>query len=202
MTRTAALAASALRLPSYARTLTLLAGLGVAALFAGPAQAQKVKLDYDKQADFSKYQTYAWLEGTPARQKLWHLHIVGSIDQYLRGKGLQPADPASADLLIAYHVAVDTELNVADLYSPTPYYTGGVPTGPFYYSANSLPGSVGRYVRKGTMLVDVVDRERKEVVWRALTSVTLKDTTSKRLEQVNKAIRKVFEQYPPNKKNN
>jgi hypothetical protein len=173
----------------------------LAALCSSLAQAQKVKLDYDKDADFSQYKTYAWLDGTPARQKLWHLHIVGSIDQYLRAKGLRQVEPEAADLLIAYHVAVDAELNVADLYNPTPYYTGGVPTGPFYYSANSLSGSVGRYVRKGTMLVDMVDREKKGVVWRALTSVTLKDTNSKRLEQVNKAVGKVFEKYPPREKN-
>ena len=183
------------------RTQTLAAAMVLAVLCAGPGYAQKVKLDYDKKADFSRYKTYAWLEGTPARQKLWHLHLVGSIEQHLRAKGLQQADPAAADLLIAYHVAVDTELSVADLYTPSPTYVGGVTAGPFYYSANSLPGSVGRYIRKGTMLVDAIDREKKEVVWRALTSVTLKDTNRQRLEQVNKAMRKIFEQYPPKKKN-
>ncbi|MGH9508932.1 MAG: DUF4136 domain-containing protein [Terriglobales bacterium] len=63
--------------------------MALAVLCAGLVYAQKVKLDYDKKADFSRYQTYAWIEGTQARQTLWHLHIVGSIDQSLRARGLR-----------------------------------------------------------------------------------------------------------------
>jgi hypothetical protein len=177
---------------------TLLAVLAVAVLLAGSASAQKVKAEHAKGTDFSKFHTYAWIEGTPARQKIWHYDIVGAFDELLQAKGLKPAEPDKADLLIAYHVAVDTDLNVADLYVPSVAYAGAsAPLG--YYSGALLPGSVGRWVRKGTMLVDLVDRERKQVVWRAMASVTMKENNPKRLKQVNEVIEKIMAKYPPPK---
>jgi hypothetical protein len=181
------------------RGLLLSMVLGV--LLAGAASAQKVTLDYDKKTDFSKFKTYAWVDGTPARQQIWHHCIVGAFDEELKAKGLKPAPADQADLLIAYHVAVDTDLNVADLYMPSVTYSSG-PTSLAYYSTAMQSGSVGRWIKKGTMMVDVVVRERKEVVWRALSALTLKETNAKRIKQVNELITKVMEKYPPPREKN
>ena len=178
----------------------LFAPLAALLLLAGAASGQKVKTEYDKNTDFSKFKTYAWIEGTPARQRIWHLNILGAFDEELQAKGLKPAPPGEADLLITYHVAVDTDLNTTEVQIPSVAYRGA--SAPLGYSDVLLPGLVGRWVRKGSMMVDVIDHERGQVIWRSAAAVTLKETNQKRVKQVNELIHKVMEKYPPPKEKN
>ncbi|MDR4493986.1 MAG: DUF4136 domain-containing protein [Nitrospirales bacterium] len=45
---------------------------------------QGVYIDYDKEADFSKYRTYAWAQGTPTKNQLMDRRIVSAIDEHDR----------------------------------------------------------------------------------------------------------------------
>src|SRR5947199_6244541 len=55
--------------------------------------AQKVKVGYDKRADFSKYHTYAWAKPQmPATRPLLYDYAVTTIDIQLEAKGLKRAE--------------------------------------------------------------------------------------------------------------
>jgi len=63
----------------------------VVMLLAGSSvvSAQKVKVGYDKTADFSKYTTYTWAPpGVPPTRPLLYRHVVGAIDEHLKSEGL------------------------------------------------------------------------------------------------------------------
>src|ERR1700730_2947163 len=82
------------------------------------AMAQKVYTDYDKSASFSNYHTYAWTEGTSAKNQLMDQRIRENVDQQLTAKGLQKVtDPDKADLVVAYDAAVgqQTQLNTTGM---------------------------------------------------------------------------------------
>jgi hypothetical protein len=67
------------------------------------AMAQTVHTDYDRAATFSNYHTYAWSDGTPAKDQLMDQRIRDNIDQQRGAKGLQKVTaPDKADLLVAY----------------------------------------------------------------------------------------------------
>jgi hypothetical protein len=66
----------------------LFVGLCLAA-FSSLVLAQKVKVGYDKSAEFSKYKTYSWATpATPPTRPLLYAEVVNSIDGELNSKGL------------------------------------------------------------------------------------------------------------------
>src|SRR5678809_1785073 len=61
--------------------------------------------------DFSKYKTYRWVRVAKAEypNDILDKQIVDAIDRQLAMKGLSKTDSESADLIIAYQVAVNQE---------------------------------------------------------------------------------------------
>ena len=64
------------------------------------------------------------------------------------------------------------------------YYGGGVTT--YEYE-------------EGTLIVDLVESSKKELVWRATIVAILRDSQEKNFELVNKGVATAFESYPPAK---
>src|SRR5262245_39254636 len=85
--------------------------IGFLLLAAGSALAQKVNVDFDKGADFSKYKTYAWATGTPAGNPMIHQRIIAGIEAQLAMKGLRKAD-GTPDIIVSYHAATDTQVSI------------------------------------------------------------------------------------------
>lgn len=172
--------------------LVLAASLGV--------QAQKVKVNYDKQADFSQFKTYAWAEHGAVAHPMLAANIVGAIEDELNARGLhQVALNASPQLIIQIYGSVDQE---SSLTSNDPLYmaTGGIP--PFDPSFSG-PLNTGQYgnttitIHKGQLVVDLIDAANKKLVWRGMSQQNLAaHNPDKLLSQVNTAISKMFKQYP------
>jgi Domain of unknown function (DUF4136) len=84
--------------------------LGFLLMVAGSALAQKVTNDWDKAIDFSKYKTYAWVKGTPAKNQMNDERIVRAVEGQLAAKSLQKVESAAnPDLVVVYHAAVGEE---------------------------------------------------------------------------------------------
>src|SRR4030095_931344 len=75
-------------------------------LFASvTAQAQKVSVGYDHAIDFSKFKTYYWTKGVPAKNPDIDKRIIEMVDQQMTLKGLTRAG-VSGDIDISYHAAL------------------------------------------------------------------------------------------------
>lgn len=163
--------------------------------------AQKVTSDYDKTTDFSSFKTYAWGEGTSVLDAKVDQEIRISIDMDLEMKGLKKVEAKEADLLIAYHGAANTDLNVSSFNDPTFNAMGGTPMmGTTVWSSGSTVGSVGRYIRKGTLAIVIYDRRQHKVIWQAAAKGTVKERQDERMAQLNKTLTKLLDRYPPKKK--
>ncbi|MEE9230257.1 MAG: DUF4136 domain-containing protein, partial [Acidobacteriota bacterium] len=55
----------------------------------------KTTVDYDRDADFSKYRTYSWKDGTPVANPLMQERAVEAIDEQLKAKGLKQVTSGS-----------------------------------------------------------------------------------------------------------
>lgn len=167
-------------------------------LASGAVRAQKVKVEHDHAADFSSFKTYAWTDGTPSPHPLWHRVMEATISSELEAKGLRRVEAKDADLLVAYHAAGNTGLNVAQNFHPVYNTPAGLPppvsSGPWYSGGT---GGTARYVKQGTLAVHLFDRRKQVLVWAASAKDPVKETPKKRVEQLNQAVEKMFAGFPP-----
>ena len=164
--------------------------VAVLLMLAATAFGQKVRVDSDKTAVFSAFKTYAWKQGTPARNPLMDTRIIDAIDRQLAMKGMTKVEIGSMpDVIVVYHAAVDYE---------TQLNTIGYGYGWGYYG-----GTTTTYVDKipvGTLLVEMGDPKTQKMVWRGQGSSDLSDKPEKIEKKINQITEKMFKKFPPEAK--
>jgi hypothetical protein len=160
------------------------------------SQAQKIKVEYDKSLDFSKFKTFAWGHHDAVSRPMLALAIAGAIEEELTKRGLRKVED-NPDVYIKMYGSVDTEMSVS--YSD-PLYSGmgGIPSfdSGFVMWGYMPGGTTAVTVHKGQLVVDVIDASQKKLVWRGMATEKLSDQKEKLVKQVNKAVDKMFQQYP------
>ncbi|MFN7944112.1 MAG: DUF4136 domain-containing protein [Blastocatellia bacterium] len=159
-------------------------------LGAVSAMAQKVSVDFDKGADFSKYKTFAWAVGTPAENPMVHQRIVAGIEAQLTARGLRKVE-SNPDIAVIYHAATDTQVSINAL--------GGGPFGGWRWGTGTA--TVDK-VPMGQLVVDIGDMNTKKFVWRGTASGTINSKPEKNEKALNTALTKMFQNFPepPGKK--
>ena len=171
----------------FARFCIALATLSVATLgLAG------VSVDFEKTADFSKYKTFQWKEGTVLPNPLMQDRLKAAVEKELQAKGVVPASD-SPHLIVMTHGRLDTRTSV----DTTSFGYGG------YYGWGGGMATSSTTVREipvGTILVDLVDAGTNKLVWRGTGTDVVSDKPEKNEAKINKLIPKMFKSYPPVKK--
>jgi hypothetical protein len=171
---------------------------------AALASAQDVGYNYDQQADFTKYKTYRWVtvKDTEPVNDLVTTQIKDAIDRQLATKGLTKVDTDTADLYVAFQVAVDKEKQMTTF--DTGYGMGPGWGGRYYggYYGGGTSTSTTSTINIGTIALDMYDREGKKLVWRGMASKQLdpKAKPEKRQKNLDKGMQKLLKNYPPTKK--
>jgi hypothetical protein len=52
-------------------------------------------------------------------------------------------------------------------------------------------------IRNGTLVVDMMDPQQKQLVFRGTATDTLSDKAEKNTKKIQKAMEKIFKKYPP-----
>src|SRR5688500_4847908 len=86
--------------------------LALVVIGTGTVNAQKVKVQSDPGADFSKYKTYAWDQGVSANPII-RQHIITAVDAAMAAKGVQKVE-AEPDLIVAALVSTESELTMTN----------------------------------------------------------------------------------------
>ena len=172
--------------------------VGAAVLLASlNGLAQKVTVDFDKSTDFSRSKTYAWIKGTPASNPKLDMYIMGVGDHQLEQKGLTKVEAKDADLLITYHAASHGEINATLLDNDSYAFSLGLSQMTVVTWWPLPQQSTARLIHKGTLAFEIIDRQRHELIWTASAKVQLSEKRSKAFDQLDKALIKVFNGYPP-----
>jgi hypothetical protein len=166
-------------------------------LFCLPdVQAQKIRVEYNKKQDFSGFKTYSWMKQGAHAHPFVALDIMGSVDDQLQAKGLTKAT-GSTDLLVNTYGGLEGAYNVS--YDVDVYAMPGL-DGPWWDEGNPAAiggGSGAVFIDKGTLVVDIVERSAKKLRWRGVITGNLDpEQQEKSLEIIEKAIVKMFRQYP------
>jgi hypothetical protein len=168
----------------------LLAGALLLAILSIPVLAQKVKVHFDKKTDFSRYKTYSWDQGMPAIQPEADRFIMAAIDMILAGRGWKKVE-ADPDVHVVYYASQDASTAV-----DTNSY--GYGAGDWYW--RGMPGAATpaySTYRKGTLVVDIVDLQTKQMVWRAAATETLVTDRDEMIKRFNKIMDKMWKGFPP-----
>lgn len=170
----------------------------------GAAWAQDVRYNFDKKTDFSKFKTYKWvaIKGAQTFNSLIDQDIKDAVDAQLVTKGLTKSDGESADLLIGYQGAVGQEKEFSSYNSSWGYGPGWYGGG--WYGGPSSSWTTGQTstIYIGQVAVDMYDSTDKDLVWRGVVSKTIdaKAKPEKQQKNMNKAMTKLFKNYPPKSK--
>lgn len=150
--------------------------------------------DWDETFDFSGLSTYAWMdqgvEGGVSEIMLRRMYMA--VDENLAAKGFSKADPYSADVLFAYHTGTQDQQQ----YDTYGYGAGGWWGG--YWGGGMTTTTVRTYT-EGTLILDVIDREKNELVWRGSASKTIDemDSPEQRVSTIEAAVEKLLKDFPP-----
>ena len=155
-------------------------------LITSSALAQKVKVDFDRQAEFQKYKTFAWQKTQFPAPGLGHERITRAINAQLTAKGLQKENEGHPDMYVTYRVTLRESINEEI------FVTGGpvMPT-----QVTSFPS----VYLKGTLMVDVLDAGTKMVFWRGVAVDTVSNNPQKNKKKIERAAKKMFKNFPPKK---
>ncbi len=159
----------------------------------------KVYTTHDKDVDFSKYKTFNFYEIKEEHLKMKEVNrrrLAMAIELELGRKGIKKASN-NPDLLVNLY----SEINRTQTTT-----TSGMPGGVGYYGAASPYGtSIGisispprNYVEnytKGTVTIDLVDREQNKLILEGVTKVDAGDNADAD-DMINHAVQKVFSEIP------
>ena len=156
------------------------------------ARGQKVSVDFDKEANFAAYKTYAWTTGTPAQNQLMDQRITDGVDKRLAAKGLQKVDVnTNPDLVVLYHAAVGTETQLNTM------NTGGYGWGYRWGGGMGMSTTTVEKIPVGQLTVDIGDAKTKKLLWLGNGADTLSDKPEKNEKKINSALDKMFKKFPP-----
>jgi triphosphoribosyl-dephospho-CoA synthetase len=65
------------------------------------------------------------------------------------------------------------------------------------WTTPSTVGSVGRLIKKGSLGVEMVDREKQQLVWAGAATGKAKEKRTDKMKQLDKVLTKMMDQYPP-----
>ena len=149
------------------------------------AVGQQVSVNYDHNASFAQYHTYAW--GSNNKNQIQNSILAQvaqqDIESAMQQKGLQKVDESQKPDLILTASGGERE--------QTSYNAWGM---------RGIGGGMGGISPQenveATMVVSLYDTKAKSLVWRGIAQNTLNNNGNKNQEMVEKAVQKMFKQWP------
>jgi hypothetical protein len=191
---------------------------------------QDIHYNYDRSANFSEYKTYQWIDvpsvaptlpsappniplglppipgglpnlpgggpagrGSGTEDQLLDQDIKRAVDAQLVQKGLLRVEK-DGNLQVSYQAALRDELSLNLFGSGWGGRGAGFWDGSVQGQTSTIP--------IGTLVVGLYDPARRELIWRgdATKTIDLKKDPDKNYKSLQKAMAKLFENYPPGHK--
>jgi len=161
--------------------------------------ASTVMTDYDSAAVFGNYGSWSF---APAAQNgadsggymsLDGSRITNAIEREMKREALRKVDTGEADLFVTWQVVTEERLQRAPGFG----LGLGFGTGNFGWGLSTAPPI--EKVEEGKLVVELVDTDTRQVVWRASSRRYLNDDQSaeSRRELIDNIVADMFQKYPP-----
>lgn len=149
----------------------------------------RVSTDYDRNANFEQFQTFAFHQQGLSDLNMNDLdkrRIVEAISQELTSKGMSAAaSENSADLVINISASNKTRVNVQPYYDPWWY-------GPYWGRTQRVSQH-----KEGSLILDFIDRQRNTLVWQGVGEGLNVSDIQRKADRIPVAVQEILSKYPP-----
>lgn len=182
---------------------SLVPGLfAVLLILSACASRPDITTDYDHNTNFSHYRSFAFEPklGSEAAgyTSLTTQRIKAATQREMTARGYV-YDEANPDLLVNFSAKLEDKVSVTQTPVPMSYYYGyyGYRAGLYApWPGYALDTNVDRYT-EGTINIDLVDRQRRQMVWEGVAVGRLSEGKKQIPEEsINQAVTDIFAQYP------
>ncbi len=158
----------------------------------------RVVSDYDKNASFNNYKTFAFFKTGIDKAEISDLdkrRILRAIETELMAKGFTKSD--NPDLLVSIFTKSSERINVFNNgFGPGFGWGWGWGWSPFLWN-NFNTTSVSRS-SEGSLYIDLIDAKKKELVWQGTGSGYLVTRNMEKKEaRIKEFVTNIMEKYPP-----
>jgi len=188
--------------------VSIFAAASLAPMLLAPGCQSPIKTSYDldPEADFSRYQTFAWVSQEPliksAQGQTTNAYISPLEDKRIRravnremvARGYQEVDdPSHADLVVSFTVGREEKTRVYDSPSSGSLYYGGYGYGyGGWYGGSQV--RVQQYT-EGTLAIEFFDRQTRQAVWVGIATKRLTQGDDS-AEIIQRAVTGILEEFP------
>ena len=163
------------------------------AVFLSSCSSVRVASDYDREANFSNYGTYAFFKPGIDKAEISDLdkkRILRAIENEMQKKGFTKSE--NPDVLVSIFTKTNENINIYQ--NNYPFYGYGWGWNPWYWGSGF--NTVNR-TSEGTLYIDLIDSEGKELVWQGMGTAALAREVNKKQERIDEIVMKIMEKYPP-----
>ncbi|WP_299444258.1 DUF4136 domain-containing protein [uncultured Aquimarina sp.] len=152
----------------------------------------RVASDYDKQANFDGYKSYAFFKPGIDKAEISDLdkkRILRAIEADMTAKGFTKS--ANPDVLVSIFTKTKENVNI---YQNNFGFGYGWGWNPWFWGAGQ--NTVSR-TTEGTLYIDLIDASKKELIWQGMGTAALTKNVDKKQEKMNQIVTAILEKYPP-----
>jgi len=153
-----------------------------------------VKYDYDPGTDFSAFKTFSLddkmiKKDALTRNPLVKRRVYNALEKVLSEKGYIKKEGKNVDFIVVAHAGIKERVQI-ERWGDYGWYRPGW-------------GRHGHtdvtYYNEANLIIDIIDRGRKELAWRGVATDVVKEYSSAEAAQegINKTVAKVLENFPP-----
>lgn len=162
--------------------------------FLASCNSVQVATDYDREADFSVYKSFAFYKPGIDKAQVSDLdkkRILRSIEAELKAKGFNKQQ--EPDLLVSIFTKTSENVNI---YQNNYAYGYGYGFSPYYWGRGY--NNVSK-TTEGTLYIDLIDAESMELVWQGMGTGVLSLDMDTKIERIKEIVREIMKKYPPSK---
>ncbi|SDS28527.1 protein of unknown function [Polaribacter sp. KT25b] len=156
----------------------------------------KVVTDYDSKVDFVSYKTFAFYKPGIDKAEISDLdkkRVLRAVESELLAKGFTKSE--SPDFLVSFFTKSRQKVNVNQ--NNNFGYGFGWGWSPWMYSGMNNNINVSQYT-EGTLFIDFIDKEKKELVWQGVGTGALKiENREKKEARINEFVKEIISRFPP-----
>ena len=162
----------------------------------------RVATDYDQSANFNNYKTFAFFKPGIDKAEISDLdkkRILRAIESELMAKGFTKSEEPS--MLVSIFTTAQQRVDVYNNYGWGWGAFGPYGYGPYGYGGFYGGNAVNR-TTEGTLYIDLIDANKKELVWQGQGTGYLARDVSEKQARINEIVNEIMAEYPPKVANN
>jgi hypothetical protein len=180
------------------KTIKLLFPVVALLLFVTSCVSIRVVSDYDQEADFKSYKTFAFYKTGIDKVEVSDLdkkRILRSIEKEMLAKGFVKSN--NPDLLVNIVTKANKRINVNNGANFGMGWGWGWGFQPWFWGNGPMMNTVSTRT-EGVLLIDLIDTKQKELVWQGKGTGRLTlNNMSKKEARIQEFVAEIMKEYPP-----